>query len=174
MDKLNNWLTLLANIGVIAGIIFLAIEVQQNTRAQENASRLESTRVFTDWYTTVMEDPDLVALWAKGNLKPLELTPPEIDRFMWMLSSIGSRIEEAFTQYEAGLLDQEIWAEYRAVMASFLHNPLAKYWWDQRISPFTNRFRKEIEAAVQDTPSWKLPTPIQESEPNDLQVTPNQ
>lgn len=31
IQKLNNWLTLLANVGVIAGIVFLGIEVQQSS-----------------------------------------------------------------------------------------------------------------------------------------------
>ena len=30
MDKLNRWMTLFANFGVIAGIIVLAVELQQN------------------------------------------------------------------------------------------------------------------------------------------------
>jgi len=30
MDRYNQWLTLLANVGVIAGIIFLAIELRHN------------------------------------------------------------------------------------------------------------------------------------------------
>ena len=29
-DRLNRWLTLGANIGIIVGIVFLAIEVNQN------------------------------------------------------------------------------------------------------------------------------------------------
>jgi hypothetical protein len=32
MDKLNKWLMLVANIGVIVGIAFLAVEVNQNNR----------------------------------------------------------------------------------------------------------------------------------------------
>ena len=32
-DSLNTWLTLAANIGVLIGIIFLAVEIQQNTQA---------------------------------------------------------------------------------------------------------------------------------------------
>ena len=30
LDRLNQWLTLLANFGVVAGIVFLAVEIRQN------------------------------------------------------------------------------------------------------------------------------------------------
>ena len=31
LDKANQWLTLLANIGVVIGIVFLAFEIRTNT-----------------------------------------------------------------------------------------------------------------------------------------------
>ena len=37
-DRLNHWLTLGANIGVLAGIIFLALEIQQNTAATHSST----------------------------------------------------------------------------------------------------------------------------------------
>ena len=44
-DKVNKWLTLGANIGVLIGIIFLAVEIRQNTemtRAQITQSRADA------------------------------------------------------------------------------------------------------------------------------------
>ena len=31
-DKANHWLALVANLAVVAGILFLAVELQQNTK----------------------------------------------------------------------------------------------------------------------------------------------
>ena len=33
-DKLNKWLSLSANVGVLVGIVFLAVEIRQNSKAQ--------------------------------------------------------------------------------------------------------------------------------------------
>ena len=38
--KINHWLTLAANLGVIAGLVFLAIEIRQNT----NIAKAEAYR----------------------------------------------------------------------------------------------------------------------------------
>ena len=38
MEKANQWLGLLANLGVIAGIVFLAYEIQVNTDAVRSAN----------------------------------------------------------------------------------------------------------------------------------------
>ena len=41
--RLNQWLTLIANLGVLLGIIFLVIEINQNTEA----IRIESVSLLT-------------------------------------------------------------------------------------------------------------------------------
>ena len=41
-DKINQWLTLLANIGVVVGIIFLALEIRTNTATNRIAIRTAS------------------------------------------------------------------------------------------------------------------------------------
>ena len=43
VEKLNQWLTLAANLGVLAGIIFLALEIQQNTATMNRQAGVERT-----------------------------------------------------------------------------------------------------------------------------------
>ena len=55
LDDLNRWLTLAANLGVILGIVFIGIEMNQSTRAtkaqtaQEIWNQLAS---YTEWLST--------------------------------------------------------------------------------------------------------------------------
>lgn len=39
VDQINRWLMLAANIGVIAGIVFLAVEIQQNNELMASQAR---------------------------------------------------------------------------------------------------------------------------------------
>ena len=48
LDSLNKWLTLLANIGVIAGIAFLAIEIGQNSQMMKAQTRSDIAQSLTD------------------------------------------------------------------------------------------------------------------------------
>ena len=59
MNKLNQWLTLLANIGVIAGIVFLGVEIRQNTemiQSQTRDSITEKQIAVFEWWATDTED----------------------------------------------------------------------------------------------------------------------
>jgi hypothetical protein len=45
-ERANQWLTLIANIGVVAGIIFLAIEIRQNTESQNEFVRVAQANAY--------------------------------------------------------------------------------------------------------------------------------
>ena len=48
MDILNKWLTLVANAGVIAGIIFLSIEVGQQSESIDQSNRIANAQFLAD------------------------------------------------------------------------------------------------------------------------------
>jgi len=66
-NKLNSWLTLMANIGVIAGIIFLAVEISQNSDMIRAQTRTQMAEEVTELLSVNMSDQDYAAVLMKGN-----------------------------------------------------------------------------------------------------------
>ena len=80
LDKLNKWLTLLANFGVVAGLIFLAIEIRQNqTLLEQNQQTIlrdqelqilsatqSEVEMFNDLRAQIYLDEELAKLWLEG------------------------------------------------------------------------------------------------------------
>jgi hypothetical protein len=87
VDGLNRWLSLAANIGVIGGIIFLAIEIGQNRESLDQANRLSlldarTTEVeqYNEFRNLLAQDKELSDLWVKGRSgEPLDAS--EAQRF---------------------------------------------------------------------------------------------
>ena len=84
---LGQTLNTLANIGVIAGIIFLAIEVRQNQESLDQANDLTRAAIlsdgadkFNDWRTLLIQDPELHAIYDRG-VDGEELSLEEARRF---------------------------------------------------------------------------------------------
>ena len=65
-DRLNRWLTLGANIGVIAGILLLAYELQQNNELMGAEARYNRLIINTENYGRMAENPEFVELWLKS------------------------------------------------------------------------------------------------------------
>jgi hypothetical protein len=59
MNKLNERLTLIANMSVVVGIIFLAVELQQNTQAIQAQARDSITEKQMEFYGWIATNRDL-------------------------------------------------------------------------------------------------------------------
>ena len=80
MERINQWLTLVANLAVIAGILFLAYEIEQNTDAVRSATyaayadtlkswlccsgnhRLTKLRTAINWFCSLMQQSSSITL----------------------------------------------------------------------------------------------------------------
>ena len=64
MEKLNRWLTLIANLGVIAGLVFLIIEIDQNNNMMQAQTRSSISEAIIDNIQMGME-PAIVSAYLK-------------------------------------------------------------------------------------------------------------
>jgi len=87
IDNVNKWLTLLANFGVVAGIVFLGIEVRQNQVILEDTYRLNRVEArmadvdtFNDLRAQWLQNEELTHIWIDG-LAGNELSGLENARF---------------------------------------------------------------------------------------------
>ena len=68
--SLNKWLTLIANISVVVGIVFLAIEVRQNTQTLEQNALFMRLALMdvgyeqtADWRNMLVANEDVGDFW---------------------------------------------------------------------------------------------------------------
>ena len=116
---LNKWLSLVANIGVVAGIILLAVEVRQNQAVLEqtrdslllDSSHLDVSR-FTDWRTQQIADREVAQLFLE-KVRGGELDEVDQHRFdlicndlYWAAALMHERAKElGKPSYEKGTVD---------------------------------------------------------------------
>ena len=67
---------ILANVGVVAGIVFLVVELQQNNELMASQARFNRLSVATETMTLVAESPDIARFLVKSN-NGEELAPEE-------------------------------------------------------------------------------------------------
>ena len=98
-------ISILANIGVIAGIVFLAIELQQNNAVLEAQSRASWVDRQASLLETMAVNPELYEIMLRGASDPTSLSPLDRARFL----AIGHRtlaiFEHQFNEMERGRLD---------------------------------------------------------------------
>ena len=61
LDKLNQWLSLMANLGVLVGLIFLIVELNQSNRIAIYSAESTRRTQFLDMNTARIENPEIIA-----------------------------------------------------------------------------------------------------------------
>jgi hypothetical protein len=58
VERLNQWLSLLTNVGVLLSIVFLAVELNQNSEQLKLNSYQISTERYADLIANVLQEPE--------------------------------------------------------------------------------------------------------------------
>ena len=119
MEKLNQWLTLAANFGVIAGLIFLGLEIQQNTISTRMAARENATQGHIDYLGYLLDNTVLARANEKlSNNQPVD--DLEDNQMRIFLQMRWRHYERVYYQYRNDLLSDQEWAGFEAgIMRSF-------------------------------------------------------
>ena len=78
---LGQAISILANVGVIAGIVFLAVEIQQNTSAIRSQSSIAVNDSLAHLNQALYDNPELTDIWIRGRESLVDLDPNEAERF---------------------------------------------------------------------------------------------
>jgi len=140
---------ILANVGVIAGIAFLAVELRQNNELLRSSSRQALLDHDLSLVETGMAYPDL---WERA-ASPEALSFADQYRFsLQMIAEMRSREHEYF-QYKAGLLDEDVWLSYRAILSISLGDERGRKWWNSvGADQFDPGFRQMVNDYIADLP----------------------
>ena len=125
--KFNEWLTLIANVAVVGGIVFLAIEIRQNNELLRSESRQALVSNDVTSLTANLENVDVFAKLASKE----ELSAEDQLRLSFMYTLDLRNREFEYFQYVNGLLDEETWLAYRHVIVINHSSDLGRSWWDE-------------------------------------------
>lgn len=147
-DKVNRWLTLAANIGVLTGIILLIVELDQNREMLRAQTRNDISRHISDHLSLLGSDEKLTNLMSRAEAgKELSLIE---ERQQFLLFTSNKRMwENVNYQYRHGTFSEE---EYRAEKQTwrFLINKdksFARNWCHMRMN-YSAQFVAEIESLM--------------------------
>ncbi len=132
---------ILANVGVIAGIVFLGVELRQNNQLLSAEARTTRMEIRRDASNRFLENPDLVSLVLKSQ-RGETLTDEEsflLDNIMFNLLVI---FQYTFVEFQQGLIDEEEVPVTVIGWRGLLHDQYTAlpYFWERRKVVFRQDF----------------------------------
>lgn len=116
-------------VGVIASLLYLAVQVRGNTRASAIESKLQSTRMLHDFIDSLVQDPELNDLFLRGVADLGSLSEADYYRFSNMSLKAFWFFSAGYFQFRTGTLGEDDWHEIRAVLRYWLRRPGCQAWW---------------------------------------------
>ncbi len=133
---------ILANVGVIASIVFLGIELRNSGRQAQIATSQEMVAQRTEWREFIASDEALTDIYMRGLNSFRQLTPLERERFDLLMRSFMHKISVSINARSADLVSSTIPDLDRRVIEGelfrMLDEPGFREWWalvDRRAIP---------------------------------------
>jgi hypothetical protein len=110
-EKLNRWITLVANIGVLVGIFLVAYEIRQTNTALDREYDAFWTEIqgrsregWREFNSRIINSDEVADIWMRGNAGE-PLTPLETIRYRYLANDNILLYEQMFEQWEVANKD---------------------------------------------------------------------
>ena len=149
-DRVNRWLTLGANVGVIAGLILLAAEIKQSTEVSEMQFYIERRAIVND-LSRAMLDTETAEARTRSIVDPQSLSLSDIEKLGSILSLRLNIWRLSFVLEERGFRDEGAALNYlEHTIEDDFGNLAAQTWWRHHRDSYPPDFAAAIDHALVD------------------------
>jgi hypothetical protein len=147
-------------IAVLASLIFVGLQIRQNTKAIKATSHHAVTDSFNAINTLIISDQKVARLWRLGMAGAEGLDDDERASVAMMMLSYMRIFETLYYQYNNGTLDKKLFdAELKTLKWTVTENPGFLAWWADNPIALSAEFRAFIDGLIRDAQKEASSTP---------------
>lgn len=136
---------IVAGLGVLVSLIFVGLQVRQNTQAQRVLAVESLSAAITAINVPAMESPVLGAAVSKVCADWYASSREERIVAHYFLFSIFKLLETAWYQQKAQALDPGHWAGWEKLLLLLYHSPgIQRVWWPNRHHAYSPDFQSYL------------------------------
>ena len=134
--------------GVIITLVYLAIQIRQNTKAVRLNTIRSTNEAFRSQDALIGGSNEVAEVYATGLTEPEKLNFTERVQFYALLHNKVRVYEEAFYQHTEGALDPRVWAGMHRQMLNTSTLPGFKVYWQDRRDWYSSSFQNQVESVL--------------------------
>ena len=152
-SKLNSWLQVAANIGIVLGLVLVGVQLKQNS----DLARIQL--VYAESQSSIDLELEVVGelgaqVWAKSIEDPENLTLAEVRIMEALLWGFAENLRGTYRLAELGLLEEEDWhRRVESEVTFYLSDRYSRAWWanyGQASDTYPVELRDAINAVIAD------------------------
>ena len=132
-------------LGVIFSLVYLALQVRQNTQQIRLSRFQETSSSLQDGFAPIYNAGNL-AIWYKGHHKPDDLDEEEAYTFFLFMERQLYNVQNIIYQYENGLIDEAVFESTVSLMQELLiDTPGGSQHWKKHRHNYTEAMRTAVK-----------------------------
>jgi hypothetical protein len=118
-------------IGVIASLLYLAMQVRTSNKASMVESKLATSRMHSDFLVSLIQNPELNNILIAGLAGDESLSKTDYQRFSNMTHQAFTFFSAGYFQVKKGTMDPDEWHETEAIIGYWLSGLGGRKWWEK-------------------------------------------
>lgn len=110
----------LANVGVLVGLVFVGLEVRQSSTAVATQTADSIADGFIALNVTSITDPDVARFWIIGLDRPQCLSDVEAVQFSMLMRGLFNQFARVYRVYRTGQLPEREWSLFAREAAALM------------------------------------------------------
>ena len=152
---------ILGGIGVIASLIYVAIQIRNNARAVRAATYHQVSNTFISHWDGLARDAETLSVMLRGGKDFASLSDNvELSRYYLNMMANMRRFENAWFQYKVGVLKESDWQAIAYDMDSLFAYPGTRMAWDGINNRSSEEFRKYVDEVSRRQAALVPPPPV--------------
>ena len=135
---------IVGSIAVVLSLIYLAIQIRQNTRASLSATYQSMVANSLAILATMYSEGGGAELYLMVKDGNQDLSPIERVRVHFLLLAVFRHFDNLHYQYARGTVESEQWQGYSHILDGYLLIPVVAAWWDSNSAGFSVGFQKHV------------------------------
>ena len=131
--KLSEWANIaeiIASIVIVASLVYVGMEVNQNTKTLQNESHLTVIALLNEQQLALTTDQSLHRIFIKAEEEPFDLSNEDWSRFVEFMYPRFGVWEYLYIAKEEGTINQYVWSGFEPYFLSIICKPGYRRWWD--------------------------------------------
>lgn len=122
-QSLKLYLEVVGGLAVLLGLIFVGLELRQNTAALQASTFQDLAHTSSEFLVEISLDPKARRVWIAGWQEPQDLSADEKEIFQLLQAAFWIRMQNAYMQWQRGTLADRDWLVYRNVACGSAASP---------------------------------------------------
>ncbi len=145
LQDLGNIGEFLAAVGVIVSLVYLAMQIRQNTRSVRSAAYQAAVASSVDIATKFASSETLSETFSKGFRNYETLQGPERHRFGAYAYGLFRSYENLFYQHAQGAIESDLWVGFHNMPQRDINETGFAAWWDRQRNVFSPEFQRYVD-----------------------------